>query len=124
MTPSEILMAAAQRIEEKGWNQGGYCPVDQSMVHTNVADIRETDAVGAIRCAVGGHFNHANDEAAAIAKEALRVVIGGGSIGAWNDDESRTKESVIAALHEAAKLCETDPPKPVYAFPWPVLRFS
>ena len=124
MTAADILIVAAKRLESHGWLQGGYCGVEQSMVHTNVVDIKETDVVGAIRCAAGGHFENKNDEAAAEAKEALREYVGGGSLGSWNDADERTKDEVIEALKETAKICMTKRFKPVHVFPWPVLRFA
>lgn len=108
MSPSDILNAAANRLKEKGWIQGGYANVEQSLVHTSLSEIGPTDLVGAIRVVDGGWWNHGSDDAKAEAKEAVRDAIGGGSLGKWNDEDERTIDEVIGILRLAAERCKTE----------------
>lgn len=108
MSPSDILNAAANRLREKGWIQGGYAHVEQSLVHTALSEIGPTDIVGAIRVVDGGWWNHDSDDAKAEAKEAVRDVIGGGSLGHWNDEEERTIDEVIGILKLASERCKAE----------------
>lgn len=108
MSPSDILNAAANRLRDKGWVQGGYTSAEQSLCHTPISEIGATDLVGAIRVADGGWWNHESDDAKAEAKEAVRDAIGGGSLGHWNDEEERTIDEVIGILKLAAERCKTE----------------
>jgi hypothetical protein len=107
MNASDILFAAANRLELKGWNQGAYLPNVGSLFHTHIDDVGATDLTGAIRLVDGGYSNHDSDDAKAEAKEAVRDAIGGGSLGLWNDADDRTKEEVIGILRLAAERCKT-----------------
>lgn len=118
MKAHEVLLAAADRIKVKGWNRGGYCAVSETMKASRPGDIGPTDVTGAIRLAGGGHWETANDDAIAEAKEAFRELIGGGQLGDWNDADGRTQEEVIAKLREAAAICKKKRFKPVHVFPW------
>jgi hypothetical protein len=85
-----------------------YTTPDQSLLHVADVDIGPTDLTGAIRTVDGGWWNHGSDDAKAEAKEAVRDVIGGGSLGTWNDEPGRTLEEVTGALRLAAERCKTE----------------
>lgn len=115
MSPNEILLAAAKRIETKGWLQGCYavtaegvdgtskgrpipagspCGAAGNLLGTPVA---ETDVIGAIR-QVGIHHDVAVLDAKAKLLDFLHV----DNLADWNDEPRRTKKQVIAALNGAA----------------------
>lgn len=108
MTAQRVLRAAAFRLEIRGWMQGGYCSIKESQVHTRPSrTIGATDLTGAIRAVCGGHWNGESDDAKAEAKEAVRAVVGGGSLADWNDEPGRTISDVTAVLRAAANNCRT-----------------
>lgn len=90
MTTSQILTAAADLIEEKGWTQG-----------------QDHDSLGRY-CAWGAIF--------AIAKNDIRARMDAGcalyskavaesdygTLALWNDARERTKDEVVAALRKTA----------------------
>ena len=86
MTPQEVLLKAAEYIEEHGWCQHAFGEPDgrvclEGAINRTAYNGSERDA--AVRRMIG----HLNGQTPAF----------------WNDMRGRTKEEVIAALREAAK---------------------
>ena len=121
MTAKQVLIGAAQRIEEKGWTQHAYgrmaeefpasagwpaipvgspCGAEGNLASTPIA---ETDVIGALRQQVGRFGLRADHDAVDEAKAILRRRLGVENLAHWNDAPERTKEQVIAALKAAAK---------------------
>jgi hypothetical protein len=84
MTPSEILLKAADLLAERGWTQGVLEDYEGRM------------------CAAGAVYNVTCNSSAAL--ELLQAHIGfSDNIAAWNDAPGRTAEDVILAMKRAAK---------------------
>lgn len=98
MTPQEVLLKAADLIENNGWTQ--------NFMARNVEglSVNQLSIEASCFCILGAMLNisgnHA-DDAAKILRDHLNIP----HIAMWNDNPSRTKEEVINALREAAKLC-------------------
>lgn len=99
MTPAELLLAAADHLEQKGWCRETFCNSNG-----------ECCVIGAIQFAASGRANRlakTKKVIAALRKLADAIGLGSvpslGDIKAWNDSLSRTKEEVIAALRQAAQ---------------------
>lgn len=92
---SEVLECAAKLLEEKGWIQHSYRDDNnQHCVVGAVAVCKESFmANGSILGYPASNILRANE---------FPVI--NGSCSAWNDDPSRTKEEVIAALLSAAEV--------------------
>lgn len=105
MSTAEILVQAADLIEERGWNQGDYvndcgglCTfgalyiavgLTPAFIRTDEADQRALAALTVV------------DEAA----QALRQHVGRDvGISEWNDAPGRTKAEVVTALRAAAQV--------------------
>lgn len=93
MTVKEVLLKAAEIIEERGWCQGSYNK-----------ETGEVCAKGGLRKAVG--WPHQDGEGYYGALDALYTLIGAGTILSWNDTPGRTKSDVITALRQAAEACQ------------------
>lgn len=88
----QVLLDAADLIEEKGWIQGanwrpglGYC-VFGAINKVTQNDLAFSDAVGRVLTEIG----------------RLNQPWTGG-IARWNDEPGRTKDEVLAALRKAAE---------------------
>ncbi len=95
MTPSEVLNAAADHLEEHGWCQGAFFIGSRCC------------ASGAIRLVTSGHMGVPGPDSVR-ARTRLREYLSVPgcpvfSIFDWNDFAGRTKEEVIGAMREAAK---------------------
>lgn len=101
-TKAQILTAAADLIEEKGWVQGHFDAADGAVC-----------AVGAIRTVMFGStrcpdtYTWLYEEV----KDALLDEIGPNGVNGiptWNDAFSRTKAEVVAAFRAAASTAHID----------------
>ena len=99
MTPSDILRAAADRIERYGWTQ-----------HESGQDGQRMCVLMALGAACDDAGDRGRNEPSLwrSAKSALErhVRIGSGFVSNWNDAPGRTVDEVLAALRGAAKECE------------------
>jgi hypothetical protein len=97
VTPSEILLKAAEHLERHGWRQGDYGTLNEPC------------------CAHGAMFAvtdfHADESARIEAKRMFSRFINAPSID-WNDAPGRTANEVIAALRGAANNEESICAKP------------
>jgi hypothetical protein len=104
MTPQEVLIKAAELLESspRAWAQDGLAFNSER----NTTSPRNPLACS--WCALGAiamvqelpHIAHRYDPAATLLASHLGVI----SIADWNDNPLRTREEVIAAMSEAAKL--------------------
>ena len=100
MKPSEILFAAADKIEPKGaWTQGSFARNSRGIM----ADPLSEDAI--CWCASGAIIsaNGKDDHVAFLAKRAFENSVIKSHIYDWNDDPERTQSQVVSALRSAAK---------------------
>ena len=88
--PSEVLIEAAQLIDECGWGQGQYESEDKCLC-----------ALGAIRKA-----SNPGSKSRADAMLMLAVHIGSPDVSGWNDRDDQTKANVTATIREAANKLE------------------
>ncbi len=96
MTASEVLLKAADYLEEHGWYQGGFSP------SWKVGDTHPPCcAGGAINMIVNGQPDNLNGSFEAM--NLFRGYLKTDYMTAWNDNRYRTKEEVINALREAAR---------------------
>ena len=95
MTPRDVLAAAADLIDERGWHQGDY-----------LGPAGEVCCLGAIRIAsspaqhlfVSDHLTAAKLLSTRLGLPAPDAVAAGKQIVAWNDAPDRTQAEVTAAL--------------------------
>lgn len=107
MTPQDVLIEARRLIAEKGWTQRdfaglGYddpCSYDNPRATCFCAD-------GAIRRAALSHPDDVRHNARDFLEQAADTL----NIWDWNDDESRTKDEVLAAFDKAIALSAKDSP--------------
>lgn len=85
MTPRDVLLKAADLIEERGWGQG-FCRTSPCAVDAISTTGAKSD------WPAGGR-----------ALEALRDHLQVPSIAGWNDQPGRTQAEVVTALREAAE---------------------
>lgn len=101
-TPSDVLRAAADYIEEHGWVQEDY------ERHGSVC------VIGSLRAVVYGHPSvvSAGEDENDLARQALRHICNEvcaadrAVLACWNDSTDRTEAEVIAALRRAAERAE------------------
>ena len=95
MTPTEILIAAREKIEQ-GWTQKTYArSEDGDSVAYNSPDAICWCAVGAI-CAVDSSLSSAVDRATKILAETIEI--SRSSLTEWNDAPDRTQDEVLIAF--------------------------
>lgn len=97
----EVLLAAANLLEEKGWTQKAYAR-DQfgNSVSTHNHDAVCYCAAGSIRCVVS---NDSYFVATSTLNRYLRVGNKHNSgLADWNDSSNRTKEEVIQTMRDCA----------------------
>lgn len=107
-TVPDVLDAAADHIQQHGWNQGDY-----ASFANDVVTVPACCAVGAIHYVVNGHADdYDNKPIANNAKEALIVALGHTPsdldtaieiIGDWNDAKEQTADEVVATLRRVAQ---------------------
>ena len=96
MTPNEILLKAADYLEENGWCQRDYAKYENNLPGSPCC------VMGAINFVATGHITgdtHASRQAVGL----LGSTIGTYSVISWNDEHERTPKQVVAALREAAQ---------------------
>lgn len=101
MTPSEILLKAADLIEQKGWTRYGYARDEDGN------DVNPTSRHAVCFCAIGAIRASANDRGlGSLSRTAVRFAedaLDCNSLDDWNDEFGRTKEEVVEALRRAAQ---------------------
>ena len=108
MTPREVLLAAARRIEEKGLFRGHY---NGNVDFKHLRSKSEAESTGAcdatmsLRAVGVGH-----DRAVEQAKELLRAEIGGGSISEWSDEHTAEEVAGVMRKVAATVVKSSDPP--------------
>lgn len=102
MTPSEILLKAADLIEQKGWTQGAYARSGEFEVSSLHREATCYCTIGAIICATG-EARMLGRGVVDGTKARLFAMIGDHDIVSWNDTPGRTKEEVVEALRRAAQ---------------------
>lgn len=104
--PADVLEAAANLLESKGWGQGEF------MNAIDPDDATKFCAVGAIRTVTGYSLAGRRDEDYAVYRKRYacslqaNVALGdkvGTDVVHWNDQPGRTAEEVIDALKQTAK---------------------
>lgn len=93
MTPCDLLLKAAEELEEAKWGQGNYDTGDRVCM------------IGALRRAANryGHFREYENYTSAYLRIARSLGIAGRqSPEIWNDRIATTKEQVVRALRDAA----------------------
>jgi hypothetical protein len=90
VTPADLLLRAADLLEEFGWRQ----------MHVGSKRQGAFCALGAINTATSDH----GLERGAEWQEARQILerLVGGSVAHWNDADGRTRAEVVAKLREAA----------------------
>jgi hypothetical protein len=104
MDAVEVMRAAADRLEARGWCQGSYARSNGKPVRvdsfTHPDFIEETSLVGALRHVGALNNSHAAvDEAKAMLRERLKVEW----LEQWNDESGRTVADVTFVLRAAGK---------------------
>ena len=101
MSPQEILLAAADVIQQRGLYKGGWY-FDPSRYQSEA----RVCTIGAISVAKEGlpqadvRYRRKRDP---IIKRIMRVLGPNTSILDWNDEDGRTQDEVIQMLHDAAR---------------------
>lgn len=84
MTPADVLERAADVLDERGWCQGRLSDDDKRVCARGAIDLATCWFVEAVS-----------------AEDALQAHVGA-VVTTWNDDASRTKTEVQAAMRECA----------------------
>ena len=101
LTPSAILLAAADLIEQTGWTQESPAADEQGYpVRSHSPAACRFCVTEAIRRSCP---DYPNDDLDIAAMKRLERHLGTLDLPAWNDAPGRTKEEVVAALREAAR---------------------
>lgn len=113
MKPSEILSAAAEKLEPFGaWTTGATARAGSPLLGNLRRVVRSTDGDATCWCLIGaveaiGGMGKPEVWGDHGAVDYLRIVTGM-SVSGWNDARGRTKAQVISALRQAAKFAEEE----------------
>ena len=107
VTESDVLVRAADLLEEFDWFQGNYCPACTGEEgEGSIFRAERFCALGAMIRAekdLGVYTGFDTGSFHASTMKSLARVIGTEFIAGWNDHPGRTKEEVVAKLREAAE---------------------
>lgn len=104
MKANEILTAAANLLETKGWTQDAFArDANGKSIKSHEESAVCFCTIGALNRASGENVVRRLDTEGNRAYEHLRHSIGGWGVAEWNDSYDRTKEDVISTLRNAAE---------------------
>lgn len=106
-TTKQILIDAKQLLIDKGWTQGSFAKDTNGMPVHHYRDTAVCFCLaGAVRRAndgVSGNFTEVADILADLIPDVYE-----GEVACFNDDESTTKDDVLAVLDKAIEVAQSD----------------
>lgn len=95
MTPQEILNAAADHIEEYGWQRGGYGQKEEPCCVLGALSVAAASNGASLREAQAGFYS---------TRDIVKDQTGVRSVADWNDVIAQDAEEVVAMLRKAATV--------------------
>jgi len=102
-TVGDVLNAAADVIEKRGWTRGTFCDAAGNVC-----------TMGAINASLSGRPNGVGTDAYAMqarrqAAMGIKFLAGAFDVASWNDEMERTKPEVLRTLRLAAWVYDDQP---------------